>query len=193
MHSIKSFKRYLTEVSNTLVEMPMSHDVDPDQMMLDDDSISPPGKFDHEEVVGGNNDYTIHGRSWKSQKSPDEKFPIHHFIAVHDKTEIPHIHTRGGTTKDGFFIANETAKHPDSEISAPEFYKEILHSGAVKGIQSGAKQSEGGKSIWKRLARDKEVKVTHHDSETGKEIKLQPHWDSNYDHETPTHFRVQLK
>ena len=182
MHSIKSFKRYLTEVSNTLVEMPMSHDVDYDEAMLGDDNrIRSPGRYDKEDIVGGDSNYTITGRSWKNPNKPRQKHSVHHFIAVHDETNEPHMHTRGGTTKDGFFIANETSKHPDCTMSGPEFYKLILHSGKVKGIQSGDKQSEGGKSIWKRLARDKEVKVTHHDSETGKEIKLQPHWhwDSN--------------
>lgn len=59
----------------------------------------------------------------------------------------------------------------------------------------GAVAMVGGKSIWKRMSKDPELQVTHHDSETGQQIKLQPHqhWDNNYDHEKPTHLRVKLK
>lgn len=183
---MKSFRQYLKE-------MPQSIDRDPDEMHLDDDSIKPAGKFDHEDHYGGDAHYTLVGRSWKGDKDKGGEHPVHHWIAHHDASEVAHMHSRGGNTKDGFFIANETAKHPESKVSAPEFYKMILHSRKVKGIQSGEKQTEGGKSIWERMSHDKELKVTHHDSETGKEIKLQPHWDSNYDHEKPTHLRVRLR
>jgi hypothetical protein len=183
---MKSFKEFLKEA-------PQSIDVEPDQMHLHDHSIRPAGKFDDEDSYGGDKDYTLLGRSWKSPNTPDEKFPVHHWILHHDDSGIAHMHSRGGTTPDGYFIANDTSKHPDCEISAPEFYKHILRSGRVKGIQSSTQQSEGGKSIWKRLHRDSDVEVTHHDSKTGKQIPLHRDWDRNYDHEQDTHFRVRLK
>ena len=185
---MKTFKQLLNEMPNTLHK-------DQSDMMLDDDDIKPPSKYQHEENYGGDNEYTLKGRS---TIFPDWKKPskdVHHWILHHDESNIAHMHTRGGTTKNGYFIANETAKHPDCKISAPEFYKMILNTGKVKGIQSGEQATEGGKSIWKRLSRDPELQVTHHDATTGKKIKLQPHWhwDSNYDHEKPTYLRVKLK
>ena len=104
--------------------------------------------------------------------------------------------TRGGTTKDGYFIANETKKHPEAEIGAPDFYHSILRAGKHKGIQSGEEQTGGGKSIWRRLAHEyPEVKVTHHDKETGKEIPMhgEQDWDKNYDQTKETYFRARLK
>jgi len=185
---MKSFKTFL-------MEMPQSIDTDADSMHLHDHSIKPPGKFDHEEAYGGDAHHTLLGRSWKGEGDKGGENPVNHWILHHDKDDVAHMHSRGGNTKDGFFIANETAKHPDAKISAPEFYKHILNSGKVKGIQSGKTQTEGGKSIWQRMVKDPELKVTHHDAETGKEIKLHTKdWDRNYDSpDRLTHFRVQLK
>jgi hypothetical protein len=167
------FRQWLKEAPNT-IDMPQ------DQGMLDDDQPKPAGKYDHEEVIGGDNTYTIHARSWKSEN--EEKHPMHHFIAVHD------------------FIAKNTKKHSDSEMSGPEFYHHILHSGEVKGIQSDHEQTEGGKSIWHRLVHDhnyNDIEVTHH--EFGSEKKIPLHtgkdWDKNFDHgeSSATVFRARLK
>ena len=160
---------------------------------LDDNTVKPAGRFDREESVGHTGNHDIRARSWKDD---EQRHPAHHYIAVNDEDNTVHMSVRGGNTEDGYLIANETRKHPDSTITAPEFYKEILNSdNAPKGIQSGGSQTPGGMSIWARLHEDPDVIVTHHDSETGEEIELHTGDDfhKNYDQERPTHFRVRLR
>lgn len=178
-----------------IAEAPISVEADPDEMMLDDEDTKKPGKYDREERVGGIDNYNIHARSWKSEGS-DERHPPHQYMAVHDDSDLHHMVSRGGTTSDNYFIANETKKHPESEISAPDFYHSILHARLHSGIQSGEEQTEGGKSIWRRLhSEHPDVEVTHHDAETGKQIKLHTgnDWDKNYDQKKETYFRAKLK
>ncbi len=177
-----SFKQYI-------IEMPTR---DATSSELDDNSIKAPGKYDREYSVGHTGNYDIRARSWKSDT---EKHPPYHYMAVNDEG-ITHMSSRGGTTEDGYFIANDTRKHPDSTISAPDFYEEILRSdNAPKGIQSGGSHTAGGESIWERLHKDPRFVVTHHDSETDKKIKLHTGDDfhKNYDQERPTHFRARLR
>lgn len=160
---------------------------------LEDGDIKPPGKFDREDSVGDTEEHEIVARSWKD---PEERFPAHHYLAVNNKTDRFDMSTRGGTTEDDHFITNETKKHSEATISAPEFYKAILRSDhAPKGLQSGGSQSYGGRSIWERLHKDPEVTVTHHDAETGKEIKLHTgdDFNKNYDQKRPTYFRARLR
>lgn len=189
---MKTFKQFL-------LEMPISVSTidhgDIESQMLDDEDTKKPGKFERNEIVGRINNYNIHARSFKSQES-NKKFPPHTYIAKHDDTNIDHMKVRGGTTKDNYFIANETKKHPESEISAPEFYHSILHTGIHKGIQSGEEHTEGGKSIWKRLHHEHpDIEVTHHNAKTGKQIKLHTgdDWDKNYDQPNETYFRAKIK
>jgi len=188
---MKTFKQFISE-------MPRSVHTDPgdiESKMLDDDDTRTPGKYDRDEIVGEHGNYNIHARSWKSEDS-SEKHPPHTYIAQHDDTDIHHMKSRGGTTKDNYFIANDTKKHLESEMSAPDFYHEIIHAKVHAGIQSGEEQTEGGKSIWQRLHKNyPDVHVTHHDAETGKEIKLHTgdDWDKNYDQSTKTYLRAKLK
>lgn len=196
---MKSFKEFIIEMPESGVHA----------YELDDDEIKPPGKFDHEEDIGSlnslistswrsigtRNNYNLLSRSWKLPHEKKVTSRPHHFMAVTDDDHV-HFSTRGGNTKDGYFISNETRKHPDADITAPDFYKAILHSEkAPKGIQSGHSHSEGGSSIWKRLSNDPELHVTHHRKADGKEIKLHKgdDWEKNYDQEEPTYFRAKLK
>jgi hypothetical protein len=180
-----TFKQFIREAPTT----------DATAHELDDNEIKSPGKYDREESVGHTGNHDIRARSWNG-KDESERFPAHHYLAVNDNDDKVHMSVRGGNTEDGYLIANETRKHPDSTINAPDFYKEILQSDhAPKGIQSGGSQTPGGMSIWKRLHKDHEVIVTHHDSETNKRIKLHTGDDfhKNYDQDRPTHFRVRLR
>lgn len=178
-----TFKQFISEAPTTDVT---AHE-------LDDNAIKPAGKYDREESVGYTRDHDIRARSWKDD---EQRHPAYHYMAVNDKDDKVHMSVRGGNTEDGYLIANETRKHPDSTINAPDFYKEILKSdNAPKGIQSGGSQTPGGISIWQRLHKDPDVIVTHHDSETGKKITLHTDDDfhKNYNQERPTHFRVRLR
>ena len=162
---------------------------------LDDNEIKPPGKYDRQESVGHTGNHNICARSWKGEDE-SERFPAHHYLAVNDKDDKVHMSVRGGNTEDGYFIANDTRKHPYSTISAPDFYEEILRSDdAPKGIQSGGSHTAGGESIWERLHKDPRFVVTHHDSETGEKIKLHTGGDfrKNYNKKRPTHFRARLR
>lgn len=161
---------------------------------LEHGDIKGPGSYDREEYVGSHEDYNILARSFRSPSRPKDRSRPHHYMAMSPDDEV-HFSTRGGNTKDGYFITNETRKHPDAQLNAVDFYKAILHSDdAPKGLQSGSSHSEGGKSIWKRLASDPELHVTHHRKSDGKQIVLHKgdDWDKNYDHKEPTYFRARF-
>jgi hypothetical protein len=186
-----TFKQYI------ITEAPATIDVEQSQAMLDDQPPSAAGKYDRVEEHPGPGNYTLHFRSWKSEGSRAKHTP-HHILAIHDDTEEAHFSIRGGATKDKYIMAKSTKKHSDSEISGPEFYHSILHSGKVKGIQSDHEQSEGGKSIWHRLVHNdtyNDVEVTHHDGVTGRKIPLHTgdDWHKNFDTDRQTVFRARLK
>jgi len=185
---MRSFKQFLFEMPESGA---MASELEPGD-------IKPAGRYDRVKYVGSHENYNIEARSWKSPNNNSESRP-HHYLAVTDNDEdndVVHFSTRGGNTPDGYLIANETRKHPDAELTAPDFYKAILHSeGAPNGIQSGEKHSEGGKSIWHRLSLDPELVVTHHRKSDCEEIKLHTgdNFHKNYDQEPPTFLRAKLK
>lgn len=180
-----TFKQYL-------YEMP-SHSLNgPDY--LEDFPARAAGRYDREEY--GKN---MHGpytmKLHSANFSPERRSKPHAYMAEHDNGEI-HFVSRGGTTADNHFIANETRKHSDAEINAPEFYKEILHQGHHDGIQSGTSQTDGGASIWHRLAHEHDdVVVTHHEYPSLKQIPLHKgdDWDKNFNEDKPSVFRMRLK
>ncbi len=183
-----------------IVEMPKHADHAPDY--LDE---TPPRKVygNEKETWHGSNqhgggDYNLKSIGHKEGQHPWE------YRAVHDHSDEVHMITRGGTTRDKHFIANETRKHPDSEISAPDFYKSILKIGHHKGIESGNSQTDAGKHIWHRLAHDHpDVEVTHHElkpkpgggGSTRTRIRLHKgdSWHKNFDDNKNTVFRMKLR
>ena len=178
---IKSFKQFLKE-------MPGKTDTGPDY--LDDTPVREPSKYEDLNYSGHSfGNYNLKTKKSKSGTKPFE------YQAEHDNGEV-HFVTRGGTTEDNHFIANETRKHTNSEINAPTFYKEILKHGEHAGIQSGKDHTSDGEHIWYRMAHNHpDVEITHHRTSDMKQIPLHKgeDWSKNYNENEPSVFRMKFK
>ncbi len=195
---MKRFKQFLKEMPRALVTHTAS---DIEDSKLDSNPFHKnPGKYGHDEYHFQHHGYEFHSRRFKSDNVKPSETKPHSYFATHDHDDHhtpTHMMVSGGTTKDNHFKVSFTSRHSDCDMGADHMYKGILHHGEHKGIESDEDQTDGGASIWHRLAHQhSDVKVTRHDH-TGKEVKLhkKDDWDKNFEggaDDKPTVFRAKL-
>lgn len=189
------FKQFLKEMPNRLDDVGDSEEYNKSRHV----GHTPPGPRDHDEEHGDmDDDHTLISRKYVSANVPadDPDNKPHTYYASH--AEHGGAKLSGHTKGDNHDIlkVNNVSRDPESSVSGPDFYKEILHAGHHKQIESDDDQTAGGESIWKRLHRDHTVRVTRHDKD-GNEIKMHhgSDWDKNYEGKEgeESSFRAELK
>ena len=195
---LKEYIKWLAEMPNRLSDVGDSEEYNKSQHRGYQDR--PPGRYDHDEEHDDMHDgHTLISRRYSSPNVPadDPENKPHTYFASHPDHGGAKL--SGLTKGDNHDIlkVNHVSRDPESSVSGPDFYKEILHAGHHKHIESDIDQTRGGESIWHRLAHDHpDVHVTRHDKD-GNEIKMHrgKDWDKNYEGRegSESSFRVRLK
>lgn len=117
----------------------------------------------HDLMKKGDDEYYL-----RAKKRTSSNPGVHMYVNLENSRHDP-----------SFKKVQELKGHPDSPIKAHEFYQHLLKNG-VK-IESDDIQTKGGMMVWKKLADDPNIHVTHHNASTGKEIPLdRENWMNNY-------------
>lgn len=102
----------------------------------------------------------------------------HAYYAVHKDSGATHMRVLGHEDGNKFTVTGLMG-HNDTKIKAHEFYHHLITHHGIE-LHSDRKQSKGGKNVWKKLSKYKDIQMGHRDSK-GNELKVdKKKWDNNY-------------
>lgn len=168
---------------NCLFEDPYLADADNDFNKHEDkpSKLSPPKKRQQPENFGEVGDYNI--VRTQGGYTPNKKMRKRTFHLVHKKTGETHMKVSGlehvGKGNDHKFQVELLSGHKDSTIKAHEFYHHLITNHGIE-LHSDNIQTPGGKKVWQKLSKYKDIHIDHVASD-GKKLKLHKrNWDANY-------------